>query len=120
VGLRQLAIQERKLKRQIRDEVGEGLAQIKVAHEVLQKAINAEQQTRAFYYGLLRRYRQGRFTAVAVKNALDALAQSRGALMGAKINFNIAIVRYDLVRNKIFQKYNIDINRVLKKMRTGR
>ena len=120
VSLRQLAIQERRLKRQIRDEIKEGHESIKIAHEVLQKAIAAEKQTRSFYFGLLRRYRQGRFTAVAVKEALDALARSRQSLMQSRINFNISIVRYELTRNNIFKKYDININRVLDKMKRTR
>ncbi len=115
VSLRQLSIQKSNLERQIRDEIAEGYQRIQVAHEVLEKTAGAERQNRAFYFGLLRRYRQGRFTAVAVKNALDALAQSRQALMQAKINFNISLVRYELTRNKIFQKYDIDVEKVLGK-----
>jgi len=113
VSLRQIVIKEREIKRRIRDELREGYDRIQVTHEILKKSQIAHTQTRAFYFGLLRRYRQGRFTAVAVKNALDSLAQARQALVQARINFNISLVRYDLVRNSIFRKFEIDVNRVL-------
>lgn len=116
VSIRQLTIQERELHRKIRDEIREGQERLKVGFENLKRAEQTEAQTRAFYYGLLRRYRQGRFTAVAVKNALDALAQTRQALMQAKINFNISVVRYDLTRNAIFRNFNIDIDDTLSRM----
>ncbi len=116
-ALRQLTIQEEMIKRQVSDEIKDGLDRIKTAHEALQKAKDAEAQTTAFYGGLVVRYRQGRFTAVAVKNALDALVQSRQALMQAKINFNISLIRYELARNRLFDRYKVNIDEVLDKMK---
>lgn len=117
VSLRQLDEQQRLLRRQIEDDIREGLQRIETNYEVLKKAEEAEKQTQAYYYGLVGRYRQGRFTAVAVKNALDALAQSRQALMQARVNFNISLVRYELARNSIFKKFRIDIEKVVDRTR---
>lgn len=116
ISLRQLSIQEEQLKREISDEITDGYERIKVAHASLKRAEESVEQTAAFYNGLVFRYRQGRFTAVAVKNALDALVQARYGLMQAKINYNITLVRYELSRNKIFEKYNVDVDAVLDKM----
>ncbi|MEQ9366126.1 MAG: TolC family protein, partial [Leptospirales bacterium] len=118
VSLRQLQIQEEQLRRQIRDEVDEGLDNIRVTFAAMQKARTALDQTRAFYGGLVRRYRQGRFNANTVKEALDALVQSRQAMMEATINYNISLVRYDLTRNTIFSKYAIDIESVVDRMQS--
>ena len=117
VSLRQLDEQDRVLKRKVADEITDGLDRVRANHEVLQKAVDAEKQTAAFYGGLVYRYRQGRFTAVAVKNALDALAQSRQALMQARVNYNISLVRYELARNSIFRKFNVDIDRIIDRTR---
>ena len=117
VSLRQIKIRDEQLRRQIKDEIDTGLQSVKTAHESLKKAISAEKQTRAYYYGLLKRYRQGRFTAVAIKNALDALAQARQALMQARINYNITLVRYDLTRNNIFKRFSINIDEQLDKIK---
>jgi outer membrane protein TolC len=116
IGLRQLHIQEEQLRRQIEDEIQEGLDGIRVTYAAMQKARTALDQTRAFYAGLVRRYRQGRFNANTVKEALDALVQARQAMMEATINFNISLVRYDLTRNTIFTKYAIDIDSVIDRM----
>lgn len=116
-SLRQLTIQEDMIKRQVADEIKDGIDRIQTAYEALQKAKDAEAQTTAFYGGLVVRYRQGRFTAVAVKNALDALVQSRQALMQAKINFNISLIRYELARNRLFDRYKVNIDEVLDKMK---
>lgn len=118
VSLRQLQIQEEQLRRQIRDEIYEGLENIRVTFASMKKARVALDQTRAFYGGLVRRYRQGRFNANTVKEALDALVQSRQAMMEATINYNISLVRYDLTRNTIFSKFSIDIETVVDRMQT--
>ncbi|MCB1324889.1 MAG: TolC family protein [Leptospiraceae bacterium] len=117
IDLRTLDIQEEQLRRQIRDEIYEGVDQINVAYEALNNARTALEQTRAYYNGLVYRYRQGRFTAVAVKQALDSLAQARQSFVEATVNFNISLVRYDLVRNTIFVRYGIEIEDVIDRMR---
>ena len=86
----------------------------------MQKARSALNETQAFYAGLVRRYRQGRFNANTVKEALDALVQARQAMMEAIINYNISLVRYDLTRNTIFTKYAIDIDSVVDALRRRR
>ncbi|MBI3396829.1 MAG: TolC family protein [Spirochaetia bacterium] len=116
-AMRQLAIQEEQIRRQVADEIRDGIDRIKTAHEALKRAKDAEQQTLAFYGGLLVRYRQGRFQAVAVKNALDSLVQAQQALTQAKINFNITLIRYELTRNTLFEKYKVNIDEVLDRMR---
>ncbi|MCB1308945.1 MAG: TolC family protein [Leptospiraceae bacterium] len=118
IDLRALRIQEEQLRRQIRDEIHEGLEQIEVSYRAMQNARNALEQTRAYYNGLVYRYRQGRFTAVAVKEALDALVQARQSMIEATINFNIALIRYDLIRNSIFVRHGIDIESVIDRMRS--
>jgi len=117
ITLRQLSIQEEQLRRQIADEIRDGYDRIQVGHTALNKAKEAVTESEAYYGNLVFRYRQGRFTAVAVKNALDTLVQSKLALMQAKINYNISLVRYDLTRNKIFEKYNVDIDTVVDRLR---
>ena len=64
----------------------------------------------------MRRYRQGRFSATAVKNALDTFVQSEQGLTEAIVNFNIVLVRYALSCNQLFKKYGIDIDKVVNSM----
>lgn len=113
IAMRQLMVQKEEIRRQVRDEIVQSVDQMRVAFDSLGKARSALQQTEAFYYGLVTGYQRGRFTAVAVKNALDALVQARQALTRALIQYNISLVRYDMVRNKIFVKYHININDII-------
>lgn len=116
VAMRQLQLQKDEIYRQVRDDISLGYDQLKVAFDSLEKSRYALQQTEAFYYGLVVGYQRGRFTAVSVKNALDALIQTRQALTRATIQYNIALIRYDMARNKIFVKNNIDISDVITRL----
>ncbi|MBX7057776.1 MAG: TolC family protein [Leptospirales bacterium] len=113
ISLRQLSLQEEELRRQIHDEVLQGQEAIRTAYSGLQKARLAVEETNRFYQGLVARYRQGRFTAVAVKEALDALVQARQGGTEALINYNISLLRYELTRNTVFHTYEIDIDETL-------
>lgn len=113
IGLKQLEIQQKQMKRQVHDEIIEGYDQIKVAYEAMKNAKYALAQTESFYQRLITRYRQGRFTAEAVKNALDGLFQARLGYMQARVNFNIALVQYDMVRNNIWNRFDVNIDQVI-------
>jgi len=117
INRRQLQLQEEQISRQVADDIRQSREQIKVAYRSVQEARVALANTQAFYNGLVRRYRQGRFSADAVKNALDALVQSRQALTRALINYNISLIRYDLARNAVFTKYEINIDEVIDRLR---
>lgn len=64
----------------------------------------------------MERFRQGRYTAVNVKNALDSLANTELAVTQAKINFNINLVRYELAKNSLFEKYGLDLYSILEEV----
>ncbi|GIX42020.1 MAG: channel protein TolC [Leptospiraceae bacterium] len=115
ITLKQLEIQKKEKEREIKDEIELGYKQILTAYDSLNKARIAYNKTYQFYIGLLNGYRKGRFNATAIKNALDALLQAEKGYNQALINYNITLVRYDLLRNKIFEKFNINIDNVLHK-----
>ncbi|MCS7204795.1 MAG: TolC family protein [Leptospiraceae bacterium] len=113
ITLKQLEIQKKELERQIQDEVELGFKQIQTAFDSLKKAEQAYLKTLNFYNGLLQGYRRGRFNVTAVKNALDALLQAEKGYNQALISYNITLVRYDLTRNILFEKYNINLDEIL-------
>lgn len=113
IALQQLEIQKKELQRKIKDEIELGYKQIQTAYDSLKKAENAYNQTYNFYTGIINGYRLGRFNTTIVKNALDALIQAEKGYNQSLINYNIVLVRYDLLRNKIFEKFKIDLNKIL-------
>ncbi len=116
IDLRKLDTEEKQLRRQIKDQINQGIQSIKTSHYALEHTKSSLASVRIYYRGLLKRYRQGRFSATAVKEALDSLAQSEQSHTETIINFNIALVRYDLTRNFLFQKYEVDIDQVINRM----
>ncbi len=116
ISMHQLKLQKEEIHRQVGDDIALGYKQMKVAFESYQKARSSLRETEAFYRGLLRGYRNGRFAAVAVKNVLDGLVQARQGVSAAAIQYNIVMIRYDMVRNQIFKKSNIDIDEVISRM----
>lgn len=118
LSLRQLKIQREETTRTVRNDLQNAHEDIITSHKALQKAKYAVDQTEAFYANIIRGYRQGRFNADTVKQALDALFQARFSRLQAKIGFNIALVNYDMKSNRLWDKYNVDIDRYIDSLST--
>ena len=116
VDLEKLKLREKELKITIRNEIKKSFEEIEVSKKNLSRAQTSLSAMRAYYKGLLRRYKQGRYNSNNVKSALDSLVQAEQRLIESKINYNISLLRYDLARNKIFKKYNVNPDKVLDKM----
>ncbi len=100
-------------KDQVKTDVRQGLQRIRTSHEVLEESKKNLSQAERFYSGILPRYKYGRATSVNVKNALDLVAQARYGLMQAKVNYNSALVQYELSKGTLFRKYGMDAEEVL-------
>ncbi|PJZ75809.1 TolC family protein [Leptospira neocaledonica] len=100
-------------KEQVKTDVRQGLQKINTTYEILEESKKNLSQAEKFYSGILPRYRYGRATSVNVKNALDLVAQARYGLMQAKVNYNSALVQYELSKGTLFRKYGMDADEVL-------
>ncbi|TGK00193.1 TolC family protein [Leptospira langatensis] len=105
--------QEADLKAQIKEELENRYNSIVAGAELLETATKQREEAEKFYQGVQLRFSQGRFTAVVVKSALDGLIQAELQVAQARINFNIDIVRYDLARNYVFEKFGVDIKQIV-------
>ncbi|MCP5495193.1 MAG: TolC family protein [Leptospiraceae bacterium] len=110
---RQVNIQEEDLRREITDDVITRHNAVISSHKVLKSSVKMRKEAESYYNGLLASFRKGRFTAVAVKNALDTLVQYQLQEMQAKINFNINLMRYELAKNSLFKKFDVDLDKLL-------
>ncbi|MBP7283304.1 MAG: TolC family protein [Leptospiraceae bacterium] len=110
---RQVAILEDDLKKEIADELRARVDAVLVGHKILQNAIQTRKESESYYNGLFGSFRQGRFTAVAVKNALDTLVQNQLQEIQAKVNFNINILRYEVAKNSLLKKFDIDVEKII-------
>ncbi|MEM7180998.1 MAG: TolC family protein [Spirochaetota bacterium] len=113
--LKKLDEEESKLKKEIQDELRIRWLAIENSHQILLDSKKTEQESEKYYKGIYRRFSQGSYQAVAVKNALDSLLQSQLQTIQAKINFNINLLRYDLAKNFLFTRFGIDIKEIIDK-----
>ena len=104
---------EEDLKKEIADELRARVDAVIIGHKILQNAIKTRKESESYYNGLLGSFRQGRFTAVAVKNALDTLVQNQLQEVQSKINFNINILRYEVAKNSLLKKFDIDVDKII-------
>ncbi|EQA44436.1 outer membrane efflux protein [Leptospira broomii serovar Hurstbridge str. 5399] len=108
-----LVKQEEELKKQIREDLDNRYASIMAGRELLDSATRRRDEAEKYYKGVQQRYSQGRFTAVVVKLALDNLIQSELLVAQAKINFNVDLIRYDLAKNYVFEKFGVDVAKLI-------
>lgn len=113
VNLQSLELQIQQLEQEINQDIDNRYELVQSSYVLLNDLKKTKQESEKFYEGLLSRFRQGRFTAVNVKNALDSLAQAELGITQAKINFNINLVRYELAKNSLFEKYGLDLYQIL-------
>lgn len=115
VSSMQVSLAEQDMRREIEDDLKIKYETVLVGHKILLNATKTRKQSEAYYGGLYNGFRQGRFNAVAVKNALDTLVQNQLAETQAKINFNIDLLRYEIAKNSLLQNYEIDIDQLVPK-----
>lgn len=108
-----LAKQETELRTLIKEELDNRYYAIVAGQELLETANTRKEEAEKFYRGVQARFNQGRFTAVLVKSALDGLIQAELQVAQARINFNVDIIRYELARNSVFEKFGVNVDEIV-------
>ncbi|MBM9579010.1 TolC family protein [Leptospira sp. 201903070] len=107
---------EAELKLSIKEELENRYAAIVSGKDIFEGAKKRRDEANRYYRGLSERFRQGRFTAVAVKTALDNLIQAELQVAQTKIQLNIDILRYELAKNHIFEKFGVDPQEIIDRL----
>ncbi len=115
--LRQQKIEIKELKKELRDDVISKYENLLLTYGVLKKSRVIQRESAAYYSGIFRRSRQGKFNSETVKNALDGMISSRLQYLQELVNYNLALLRYDLSKNEIFERYGLDIEDLLKRVK---
>lgn len=113
--IKQAELQFDKYKRSVRDDILNATDDIETSYRLYQKAMEARRQSEIFYRGMLRDLGLGRLNSAIVKNGLDALVQSREMELQALIGYNVSLLKFDVARNILFEKYNIDVDSYIPK-----
>ncbi len=104
-----------KYKREVRDDVVSAIERIKTYYTMYEKARESRKQAEIYYRRLYQSMKRGRFTAATVKNALDAMVDSRQRELEALIQYNISILEFDVARNYLFDRYQIKVDNYIPK-----
>lgn len=115
-NLQQLETSESDLRKEIKDELKTRYDAIYSSYNVLKSAMKSQAEIEKFAKGVFAQFAQGKYTSIAVKNAFDSVAQAELGTIQARINFNINLLRYDLSKNYIFEKYEIDTDKIIEEM----
>ncbi len=113
--VKQAEIQLQKYRRKVKDDIMNSTDFIEASYRLYQKGMEARKQSELFYQGMMRDLGMGRLSSAVVKNALDAMVQSREMELQALVGYNISLLQYDVARNVLFEKYGIDVDKYIPK-----
>lgn len=102
------------LEKQIRDEVVSAVKQCETDYEIFRRTRRAREYAVAYYQQVLAKFRQGRYSVLQLKLALDAYLTARYAELQSLVAYNVSLLRRDVVRNTVFRDLGIDIDGVLR------
>ncbi|MGL4369708.1 MAG: TolC family protein, partial [Spirochaetota bacterium] len=106
-----------KVRREVKDDVVTKAEMIKVVHTSYQKARVAREESEKYYNSIQRNLRMGKIPSSVVKNALDAMNDSRQRELEALVQYNIVLLQMDLATNELLEKYNVNINQYLSEVK---
>ncbi len=102
-----------KTEREIKDDISSKIGYANTAFLMYQKSRKASSESKAYYTSMKANLARGRFTAVQVKNALDAYVDSQQREKEALIQYNIMLLQLDIASNELFEKNGININKYI-------
>ena len=113
--LKQAKVQLNKTKIKIKHDVTSAIENINTSYNLYKKLKKARIEAAASYYKLLRSMRKGRFSAATVKTAQDAYLDSKQRELESLIGYNISFLQFEITKNTLFEKFNIDVNKYIPK-----
>jgi outer membrane protein TolC len=115
--LSQSRIKMQNIEQEIRDDVLTRLENVRLTFEIFQTSRTSRKESEAFYSRMLARTRTGKLNFQLVGQALENMVANRQRELESLVNYNIALLQFDLAKNEIFERYNIDVEKVLEKVK---
>lgn len=106
-------IELKRLERVIRDEVESRVMHCDVMYSIYQKIQKSREYSKRYYEQVFRKFKQGRYNALQLKLALDGYINMSLQELKGLVDYNISILKRDLSRNVIFEKYGINVDSIL-------
>lgn len=115
--LAQSRIRLQNLEQEIRDEVLTRLENVRLTFEIFQNSRTSRKESEAFYNRMLARTRTGKLNFQLVGQALENMVANRQRELEALVNYNIALLQFDLAKNEIFERYKVDVEKILERVK---
>ncbi len=111
----QAKTQVNKYQRVVKDDVISKIERINTSYLLYQKGKEARVQAEIYYNKMLLNLRRGRFTAATVREALDALVNSREQELRLLVAYNASLLEFEVSKNQLFETYGIDVDKYIPK-----
>jgi len=105
------------LRKEVEDEVTEKYQAVLLQYNVMVNTRTVMNESQIYYEKIMQNAQRGRFNSVVVKNALDSIIDARQRVLEAVVSYNIALLQFDLAKNEVFERYDIDIVEMLKQLK---
>jgi len=105
----------KKYERLVKDDVTSKIEKIETTYKLYRKAREAREQAEIYYSRMVANLRRGRFTASVVREALDALVNSREGELRTLVYFNASLLEFEVSKNQLFETYKIDVEKYIPK-----
>ena len=111
--LQQANLRVDKSRREVKDDVVTKAEMISVMYSAYQKAKIAREESEKYYYSIQGFLKMGKIPSSAVKNALDALNDSRQRELESLVQYNTILLQMDIATNELLEKYNVNVDQYL-------
>jgi outer membrane protein TolC len=115
--LEQSKIKLEDLRKEIINEVTQKYKAVKLQFEIMQNTTTVMRESQIYYEKIMQNAKRGRFNSIVVKNALDSIIDARQKVLESLVQYNIALLQYDLAKNEIFERFQVDINDLMKNLK---
>jgi len=106
-----------RLDKEIRDEVISRSEHVKLSFYILTKQREIRKESQLYYNAVLEKNKNAKFDSAMVKNALDSVINARQRELEMIIKYNIALLQFDLAKNEIFDRYGINVNKIISEVK---
>ncbi len=112
VQMAQAKTQYNQLRDNIAKEIENFMDDVQTMYDVYQGALQTQKIAYQYYQGVLRRFRQGRYSTVVVKQALDNYTKSRLETTRILVAYNVAILRLQFAQNEVMERFGLNRKKV--------
>lgn len=111
--LQKRKIELKQLEDGIRDEITVRTAQCETAYKIYNQTTKSSEFAKSYYLQIMNKFSQGRLETTQLKLAFDNYISLRNSALKTLVDYNVALLELEIAKNTVFEKYSIDVNRII-------